>query len=99
MTDEPRPIGEGIDRVLKGLGNPGVRASTTVFGAWAELVGEEVAAHARPVSLDGGCLLVAVDAPVWATKVKFGQSALLRHCAEVLGEGVVTRLEVRIRGA
>ncbi len=74
-----------------------MQASLTVFGAWDDLVGDEVAAHARPVSLDAGCLLVAVDAPVWATKVRYGQSSLLRRCAESLGEGVVTRLEVTVK--
>jgi len=94
---EPQPIGDALDRVLRGLGSPGVKASTTIFGAWDELVGEEVAAHARPVSLDGACLLVAVDAPGWATKLRFEQNDLLRGCAAALGDGVVTRIEVRVR--
>ena len=99
MTTEPRPLGDGLDRVLRGLGTPGVAASTTVFGAWEELVGAETAAHARPVSLDGACLLIAVDSPGWATKVRYSQDALLRRCAAALGEGVVTRVEIRVKGA
>ena len=99
-SDEtPTPIGAALDQVLRRLGTPGVAASTTIFAAWDDLVGEEVAAHVRPVSLDAGCLLVAVDAPAWATKVRFGQSDLLRRCAEALGDGVVTRLDIRVRGA
>ncbi|MGI8662209.1 MAG: DUF721 domain-containing protein [Acidimicrobiales bacterium] len=95
---EPTPIGDALDRVLRGLGTPGVQVSVTVFGAWEELVGDEVAAHARPVSLDAGCLLVAVDAPVWATKLRYEQSGLIDRCADALGEGIVTRIEVRVRG-
>jgi predicted nucleic acid-binding Zn ribbon protein len=94
---DPASIGDALEAVLRGLGTPGVQASLTVFGAWDDLVGDEVAAHARPVSLDAGCLLVAVDAPVWATKVRYSQSSLLRRCAESLGEGVVTRLEVTVK--
>jgi predicted nucleic acid-binding Zn ribbon protein len=101
MTDPddrrpPKPIGETLDRVLRGLGTPGVAASTTVFGSWSELVGAEVAANARPVSLDQGCLLVAVEDPGWATRFRYEQAGLLEHFAAELGEGVVTRIDVHV---
>jgi predicted nucleic acid-binding Zn ribbon protein len=96
---DPQPIAGALDRVLKGLGTPGVAAIKTVFSHWGELVGSEVAAHVRPVSLDRGCLLVAVDAPGWATRFRYGQAALLAHLADELGEGVVTRIDVRVRGS
>jgi predicted nucleic acid-binding Zn ribbon protein len=96
---DPQPIGGTLDRVLKGLGTPGVAAIKTVFSHWDELVGGEVAAHVRPVSLDRGCLLVAVDAPGWATRFRYDQATLLSHLADELGDGVVTRIDVRVRGA
>ena len=98
MTDdgEPTPIGETLDRVLKGLCTPAVQASRTVFGSWSELVGAEVAANARPVSLDRGCLLVAVEDPGWATRFRYEQAGLLERFAAELGEGVVTRIDVRV---
>ena len=96
---DPQPIAGALDRVLKGLGTPGTAAIKTVFSHWGELVGNEVASHVRPVSLDRGCLLVAVDAPGWATRFRYGQATLLAHLAEELGEGVVTRIDVRVRGA
>lgn len=97
MSEDPPPIGDGLDRVLRGLGTPGVAASRTVFGAWEELVGAAVAAHVRPVSLDRGCLLVAVDDPGWATRFRYEHAGLLERIAAQLGEGVVTRLEVQVR--
>jgi len=95
--DEPRAIGETVDRVLRGLGNPGIDAVRTVFTDWEGLVGAETAQHAKPVSLDGQCLLVAVDAPAWATRFRFEQAGLLERFASELGDGVVTRIEVRVR--
>jgi len=95
--DEPRAIGETVDRVLRSLGNPGVAAVRTVFTEWDALVGPETAAHAKPVSLDGQCLLVAVDAPAWATRFRFEQAGLLERFATEFGDGVVTRIEVRVR--
>jgi predicted nucleic acid-binding Zn ribbon protein len=97
MSDDPRPLSESVDRVLRGLGNPGVSAVRTVFSDWETLVGEETAAHATPVSLDGQCLLVAVDEPGWATRFRYEQAGLLRHFATELGDGVVTRIDVRVR--
>lgn len=95
--DGPRPISDGLDRVLRGLGNPGVAAVRTVFSEWEELVGAHTAEHAKPVSLDGQCLLVVVDESGWATRFRYEQAGLLKRFAEELGEGVVTRIDVRVR--
>jgi predicted nucleic acid-binding Zn ribbon protein len=97
MSDDPRPIGEGLDRVLRGLGNPGVNAVRTVFSDWENLVGPETALHAKPVSLDARCLLVVVDESGWATRFRYEQAGLLARFAAELGEGVVTRIDVRVR--
>lgn len=98
MSDhEPKPISDALDRVLRGLGNPGVAAVRTVFSEWEELVGSETAAHAKPVSLDGQCLLVVVDESGWATRFRYEQAGLLKRFAAELGEGVVTRIDVRVR--
>jgi predicted nucleic acid-binding Zn ribbon protein len=85
--------------VLRGLGNPGLDAVRTVFSDWDALVGPEVAAHARPVSLDGHCLLVIVDEPGWATRFRYEHAGLIQRFSAELGEGVVTRIDVRVRTA
>jgi predicted nucleic acid-binding Zn ribbon protein len=97
--DEPRAIGETVDRVLRGLGNPGIAAVRTVFTEWETLVGAETARHSKPVSLDGQCLLVVVDEPAWATRFRFEQAGLLQWFGTELGDGVVTRIDVRVRAS
>ena len=97
--DDPRPISETVDRVLRGLGNPGIAAVRTVFTEWEALVGADTARHAKPVSLDGQCLLVVVDEPPWATRFRFEQAGLLERFASEFGDGVVTRIEVRVRAS
>jgi predicted nucleic acid-binding Zn ribbon protein len=96
-AEDPRQLAASLDDVLRALGNPGVGAVRTVFSDWPELVGDDTAAHARPVSLDGGCLLVVVDEPGWATRFRYEHAGLIRRFAEELGEGVVTRIDVRVR--
>ncbi len=96
---EPVPLSDSLDRVLRGLGSPGVRASISVFSAWADIVGTVAAEHSEPVSLDGSCLLVVVDAPAWATRLRFAEADIVRRCTQVLSETVVTRVEVRVKPA
>ena len=96
-SDEPRSVGSSLDDVLRGLGGPGVAAVRTVFSEWTALVGARTAAHAKPVSLDGGCLLVVVDEPGWATRFRYEQAGLLQRFADELGNGVVSRIDVRVR--
>jgi hypothetical protein len=42
-------------------------------------------------------LVIAVDEPGWATQLRYLESDLLGRLAGALGEGVVERVEVRVR--
>jgi len=95
--DDPRPLAAGLDDVLRSLGEPGIAAVRTVFTEWVALVGEETATHARPVSLDGGCLLVVVDDPGWATRFRYEQAELLARFAAEFGPAAIQRIDVRVR--
>jgi predicted nucleic acid-binding Zn ribbon protein len=92
----PEPLAVPLERLLRSLGTPGVAAVQSVFTDWPALVGDDVAAHCRPVSLDRGCLLVAVDDPGWATRFRYEQASLIGRFADVLGEGEITRIDVRV---
>jgi predicted nucleic acid-binding Zn ribbon protein len=76
-----------------------VRASTldAVFSHWEEAVGPAVAAHTHPLSLRDGTLVVAVDNPAWATQLRLLHGELMARLTAVVGDGAVTRLEVRVR--
>ena len=95
----PRLIGQSLRRVTASLGMPSADAVGTVFGKWAQLVAEQVAAHATPVRLRNGALSVAVDDPVWATQLRWLESDVVAKLTEALGEGVVDRIEVRVKPA
>lgn len=76
---------------------PTADALGAVFGRWPALVGEQVAAHAKPLRLRHGSLSIAVDDPVWATQIRWLESDLVARLTEALGPGVVERIEVRVR--
>jgi len=94
---DPRPLKASLDQVARSLGGPDSRSLSGVFGHWADIVGPQLAAHARPLSLSSGVLLVAVTEPAWATELRYLEGELLGRFSEVLGDGVVERVEVRLR--
>lgn len=94
---DPVAIGGVLDGLLDGLGAPSADALGRLHDAWAELVGEPLAAHGQPGALDDGVLVVRVDEPAWATEWRYRQGEVLRRFDERLGPGVVARIDVRVR--
>jgi predicted nucleic acid-binding Zn ribbon protein len=94
---EPRSIKASLDQVARSIGGPDAGSLTDLFGRWAEIVGPQLAAHAKPLRLASGVLVVAVSEPGWATQLTYLESELLGRFREALGEGVVVRVEVRLR--
>ncbi len=93
----PRPVGDSLGVLAHHLGAPPPEALARLFQQWEGLVGPAVAAHARPVSLVRGTLVVAADQPGWAAQLGWLSDDILRRLAEALGPGVVTELVVRVR--
>ena len=94
---EPRPLVEGVDRVLAELGAPPADAVSAVVAGWVDLVGASIAAHAEPRSIEQGRLLVVVDDPAWAEQLRWSERQLLDKIAQRTGPDVVDRVEVRVR--
>ena len=61
------------------------------------MVGEEVAAHARPEKLDGGALVVSIDSPAWASHLKTLVPTIIGQLRGATGSGEVSRLVIRVK--
>jgi predicted nucleic acid-binding Zn ribbon protein len=96
INPEPTPISSSIDRLLKSLRGGDRQTTVTVFSRWAEIVGEPVCSHVKPLKLDAGTLIVEVDEPAWATQLKFLEADLLTRL-NVGGAMPVERLEIRVQ--
>jgi predicted nucleic acid-binding Zn ribbon protein len=96
-SPDPQPIKASLDRVARSLGGPDSSSLSGLFGHWADIVGPQLAAHARPLSLASGVLVVGVAEPGWATQLTYLESELLGRFRDALGDGVVERVEVRLR--
>jgi predicted nucleic acid-binding Zn ribbon protein len=95
--DEPIALGDSIDAVVRALRGPGAKAVAGVFAGWDDAVGAEVAAHARPVSLDDGRLVVEVDEPGWATQLRYFEATLRERLSAAAGGLELRSVEVRVR--
>lgn len=92
----PAALPSLLDAVMAGLGAPSVQVIVVVHERWAEVVGEEVADHARPVGVDGGCLRIDADGPAWASHLRWAEPEILTRLGQLVGPGEVTSVKVRV---
>lgn len=109
MSRDPVPIGDSLNSVVRSLRNESAATGSAdqtggqtarqmgdVFGRWTEAVGDAIAAHVKPIKLDGTKLVVEVDDPAWATQLRFLEATLKQRLLEV-AEANVETIEARVR--
>jgi predicted nucleic acid-binding Zn ribbon protein len=84
-----------LDAVMAGLGGPTVEAIVVVHERWAEVVGAEVAPHAKPLGISGGRLQIGVASPGWASHLRWSEGEILARLAELIGPDQVIAVTVR----
>jgi predicted nucleic acid-binding Zn ribbon protein len=94
--DEPVPLRDALNRVGAELGMPAPDAIGAVHARWEEIVGPDVARHARPSGVRDGVLTVVVDDPAWATQLRFLEAEIVRAAAAVAGPEIVREVRVRV---
>ena len=95
---EPRQLKDGLDAVVRSLKAPSADTVQGVFGRWEDAVGPAVAAHVRPLKLDGAVLVVEVSEPGWATQLRYLEQDVIERLRCVSG-ATVDRIEVQVKGA
>lgn len=93
---DPRPIGETLDRVTRRLGAPRASVLSTIFARWEDLVGADIAGHAKPVSLRDGVLVLAVDHPAWAAQLRFMTGDLTGRIQQATGSEEVVEIHLKV---
>ena len=94
--DDPVPLSDALARVGAELGLAPGDAYRTLDARWSEVMGADVAAHARLVSVRDGVLTVAVDDPIWATQLRYLEPAVVARATALLGPRVVGSVRVRV---
>ncbi len=87
MSPRPRPprrkgrptaLGDVVDQVLGDLGLDSVAKAHRIGQIWPAAVGEQIAAHCRPVGIRGEVLELAVDSPVWSQQLQMRKPEITR---------------------
>ncbi len=73
----PVPLGESLARVAAQISQRDLVGLAAIQRRWDEAVDPEILLHVSPLRLDGATLVVAVDEPTWATKVRLISGDLL----------------------
>ena len=94
--DDPVPLWDALARVGAEFGLAPGDAHHTLDARWTEVMGADVAAHTTLVSVRDGVLTVAVDDPVWATQLRYLETAVVARATALVGPGVVDRIRVRV---
>lgn len=92
---DPQEVKTVVDRLVA---ERGWKPDLDVAGAvarWPHVVGPQLAEHARAESFAQGVLVVRADSTSWATQLRLMAPQILARIAADIGNGVVTRIDVR----
>ena len=86
----PRPVTLALDGVRAELAPETLLAE--IQGVWADVVGDAIAAQARPVAERAGVLTVSCAASVWAQELDLMAPELIGRLNGALKRGSIARL-------
>jgi predicted nucleic acid-binding Zn ribbon protein len=91
---EPIPLCDALTSLGRDLGVPAPDVLTRVVALWRDVVGSVVAEHAHVRSVRDGVCTVTVDAPVWATQLRYLEQGVIERANALLGPGILTSVKV-----
>jgi predicted nucleic acid-binding Zn ribbon protein len=91
---DPQAVSTTIRDLVDGRGWQHTSQVATVLSCWDDIVGDTVASHCRPESLNGGELVLAAESTSWATQLRLLAPTLMTRIADQLGAGLVTAIRV-----
>ena len=93
---EPVSIGDAAALVGDELGLAEPQTFARLVDAWNDVVGDAIAHHSRPRGVRNGVLDIVVDAPAWATELRYLEADLVERTSRLVGPGVVTAVRVSV---
>jgi predicted nucleic acid-binding Zn ribbon protein len=91
---DPAKFGDVLAKLMQQRGWAKPAAEATLFGSWAKIVGPDIAAHSRPVTLADGELTIEAESSTWATQLRMLQRDILSRIGTTVGHNLVTTLRI-----
>jgi len=95
---DPVSLADALADVSAELGLPAGNPLADLMDHWADVVGADVAGHARLDSVRDGTVTITVDGPIWASQLRYLETTIIERATGLLGAGVVTAVSVRVGG-
>ena len=92
---EPMRFGQAIQKLVAERGWEDTTTRADVLANWDKVVGAEIAAHCRPVSLDDGELVLVAESTAWATQLRLLTKTMLKRVQDHAGPTIATKITVR----
>lgn len=89
-------IGDILSRVIRRLGIEKKLKEGSLFSAWDEEVGKEIARHAQPAYIKRGRLTVFVESSVYIQEYLFLKDELIKKLNARMGRGFVREIVFRV---
>ncbi|KAA1380352.1 DUF721 domain-containing protein [Aeromicrobium fastidiosum] len=94
-NEDPSTISDLLGQVVRNQGWTEKLDDQRIFTEWATIVGPEVAQHAQIDGFDDTVVHVRATSTAWATQLKLLAPRIVAKLNEALGDGTVTRIDVR----
>lgn len=94
-NEDPSTIADLLGQVVRNQGWTEKLDDQRIFTEWATIVGPEVAQHAQIDGFDDTVVHVRATSTAWATQLKLLAPRIVAKLNEALGDGTVTRIDVR----
>ncbi len=90
-------LGSILSSLLKNLGLEERVKVGRLFSSWEEIVGEQIARHAKPVEYSRGVLVVSVDSSAWLAELsQYMKPEILKKLREQSGDLVIKDIKFRM---
>jgi predicted nucleic acid-binding Zn ribbon protein len=93
---DPEGLFSVIESLTGRMGWNSALARSELLASWAELAGEETAAHSVPLGIEDGALTVKCDSTAWATQLRLMRADITTKIAQRFPEAGIE--SVRFEG-
>lgn len=92
----PEKIGDILKRVVRNLGIDAKMREQTLFSIWNEIVGKQIARHARPAHIRRGRLTVLVENSGYIQEYSFLKKELQKKLNASLDKAIIKEIVFRV---
>lgn len=94
---EPGPLRDLLKELGKRWGMDNPIETARAFSHWERIVGAEVAARCKPLSIQAGVLKVGTESAAWASELRYLAPAVARRVNDDVGTELVREMVVLVR--